>query len=546
VAEKALQRVPPPYDGVNTEASPDYVPESQAPVLKNMLCRPGRVVMRGPIWIGGDSGSGKKYDTTGIIVRGAEAIVALNNDWSTAVKKLDLNTATGGVAGPALGPRTRKYARFGIYSYGAPGSVAGGLYRYDGGITAAFQGSTLSPGGKDVVSHLQRLFVLGGSLNGAGGQSSIMWSIPNGPSATPVATDWQDSVSGLYNQAVVGSDDTDDLPVAFARVGRELAIFKDRSIYMLRGQTPATFVIQRFTDNYGLPHPDAVLAVKDGCVFLCDRGLMWFDGAQLVELSQSVRTQIQAAMSTVLFAALPYFCLQYLGDNVLLVAFGQDNNPVSGDISTFIRPAFQFMYDMGRKTWSELSFTSFTPNLAFNGLRTSSGITRWRPFLSDGQYYGPSDTLARPDDAVANTILVSPGNDSIGPNPTPTLRSIPLEWRSRLIRLASPMRAAQLNRLLIDHKMQPVPTSAAINGWQVSLVDGRGTVLLPATNILTEAKPATQLYRRRDTLECFAEADDVQVRMVFPDQGSAPAGLSAAEISDVNIEFQASHLRGSG
>lgn len=524
------QRIRVASDGVDTDASPDYVADARAPVVSNLLARAGRLVMRGAFQTSAAHVvTGKSSVLSGAMVFDAKALMTLHHGFDTNTEYHDL--VTGAVTnltgtGPAI-LRSRRYARIGDYVYGSgsPAPLNGHpLLRWPGvaSLPTVLAQDTVAPSNHcDVAAHLERVFLLAAQVGtAAGGKSSLMWSKPGGTSAVAVLADWQDSVSGLYNQITVGELGNDP-SVALGKIEPGLVIFKRNSIYLLSGRTPAAFSIRQVSSQEGCVSRDSVLNYRDGLYFLSDRGLQWYDGAQVTEVSAAVKSELTSAISkAVAFdrdasaSTAGYYTVEDLGLGYIYVAVGQITHPATTAGVNTVTPLFQYIFDTARGRWLQVSINGFVPTGAFRGNN--------RAFISDGNYVGYGDTLVNPDSSGAQY-----GKDTVGA----TARAIEASWHSRLVRLSSPTHKSQIQRLMLDHTF----LGGVASGWAVQLVDGTGTVLLTQSVPAVAALPPA-LYRFRHVFDCFAEASDVQLRVEWRD--AAASALTKAELYDANVVFQ--------
>lgn len=347
--------VPPAYDGLDTDSSPDAIADTRSPVNQNFLLdRPGELPIRGPLtdglmpmdWVV----TGQKWtgcwsfdDTLFIGVnetsntrRVAPWISTYQNVDSTLLAEgdidpvhvgfVDLNALTVSTlsaldAVTAVHIPSWGHARVGDSVYGfayhsstavAKDAVSANadiwvrqMLKWDGskvfaGLTS--YGSTTSPrSGAAVASHYNRLFVAGGwgagvTANTAGyTPNTLFFSDDGGPTSNSTAL-WQDNTTGLLNQIVVDVNDKDDCIVGLAHVNSNLAIFKRRSIHLLIGDSPESFAIRTFTREQGCIDPQSIVEYENGCFFASDQGFMWFDGSTLFNTTSNLRSSALSAM----------------------------------------------------------------------------------------------------------------------------------------------------------------------------------------------------------------------------------------------------------
>lgn len=530
-------RVRPPTQGVDTENSPEYVAEAYSPTINNMMARGGRLRTRGRFAtsavFSGLPTPDLNYSVPGLMTFDNQFLAKIDGAGITR----HVNLGTGVQTNVVFSIASTRHARVGAYVYG-PGSATPGngisLSRWPGGAVAPTFLATAPVGSVDVVSHLERIFTLGGSIGAAGGISSVMWSDAGGTSAVEVAADWQDNTTGLTNQITVGALDGDSV-VAFGKADRSLVIFKRRSMYLLTGQTPSSFQVRRFSGQTGCVSRDSVCSYNEGTYFMSDQGLMWFDGAQLVEVSKPVRAEIQQAVKDTYFSPVattyPYMTVQDIGFGCLMIAMGDYGSTAGTLAATTTSPKFQYVYDTVRDTWTQftiggavLASSRFKPNAVF-----------WcnsRPVATDGNQFGYVDPLPVTTPVfpqVLDTLII--GGVSTG-------YQVSAQWYSRLLKLSSPTHKAQLHRIMLDFTYQQGAGLVGENGWLVQLVDGFGTVLYTGNVLATPALVPTGTYRQRAVMDCFAETEDVQVRIT-----ASATPMLVAEIYDAMIEYQPAAMR---
>ncbi|MBA2722773.1 MAG: hypothetical protein H0U56_07710, partial [Methylibium sp.] len=377
-----------------------------------------------------------------------------------------------------------------------------------------------------------------GTLSTAGGKATVMYSDPGGaPGGND--TDWKDNASGLFNQLVIGSNDGDTC-IGFGKVGRDLAVFKRRSIWLISGQTISSLTVQRASDEIGCVSRDSIVSSRDGVYFLSDRGMMYFDGAQMTNVSDpSVRSEHQSLirqMDTRLFSdgvnippgnsVTPCYSLADLGTGHIVMNLSVGMTSLL-DNDRYYVSLLSMIYDVERRTWTR--FTAQT-TLAYQGMLFEVNN---RPALWNDTSVVFLDELTIPE-TLKDSLR---GKDVVN---GATL-AIPCTFHTRLISLSSPALKSQLHRVLVDYAFaRDGIVDEGVSGWGVEVLDGNGT-LLHTFSLLAQADPAVQLERKRSGGDVFAEATDIQLR--FTNMTGATPNPVVAEIYDATIEFQASHQR---
>jgi hypothetical protein len=554
MAELRTQRVKPAYEGWNTEAAPDYLSDAQAPLIQNLLCRTGKLVMRGPLE---DSialdhlllGATTLGVLRGSIIRNDSAYLNIQTSFSDNYSvKLSLST-TGLTRTVAVGvtanlPITRS-AQMGQYAYATSATL---FLKWDGAAVTTFTEPNAPVAFVDIIDHAERLFVAGGTVNGTGGAATLLFSDPAGPVAGTVA-DWTDDVTGLINQVVVG--EASDPIVALGRAGRDLVILKRSSIWLMTGTGATTFTVRRLADSLGCVSAKSVVSVDDGCYFLSERGYYWMDGSTFAEVSDPISPTIRDAIRSSIPSQYGPLLTStqnsiqtavYLPGGGILLTIGlwsaeltpPPNEPVQVELM------FQGIYDIRRRTWSKYSsdvhaYPGDDPGGIIGTVRigdSAIGFDGWSAFLLD--------KIMDPETQSSTTGGIdvrAAGSDTAN---VPALTSaIPARWNSRLIRLASPTNAAQLHRILFDYRMD---IGEDVPGWYVKLVRGDGSVAVDDYQVPGEIAGSVTDYlaRRRATKDTFEEVVDVQLQVKWLDSSTA---FSTAEIYDITLEYQPTYLR---
>lgn len=132
-----------------------------------------------------------------------------------------------------------------------------------------------------VAVHYERLFVARPTLIGDVGTLSrgeypnaIQWSDPAQPEK------WDDT------RVIQIDDRPDDAIMGLGHAGSNLAVFKRDRIYIVSGYSEQTFTVSLFTAELGCIDARSIVQYRDGCTFMSAKGIFYFDGSQLVELTQ--------------------------------------------------------------------------------------------------------------------------------------------------------------------------------------------------------------------------------------------------------------------
>ena len=523
---------------MNTDASESSIGAQEAPLLLNLLPRPGKLVMRGPLRTQLDpalSGDERLY---GAMIKGDAILLAFEKltlgtrDVKGTGKRYS-GTAWADQTGltSANAPCDFNSVSLGGKSYALASS--NGVIRWDGTAVAPTQ-CTNSPTINSVhlAVHLQRLFVFISD-------HTLTWTdTVDASKDLNLLASWQDDASGLTNSITVGGDDGDD-PIAIASLGRSLAIFKRRSTYLLRGDTPSSFTLQRVAADIGCVDAGSVLSYDNGVFFLSDNGFYFYDGVEFKHLSRN-KVQQQLLTVTTDAALRPpkgtiktgYGRTTHLGNGLVLLVIGSQD--VSNPHVTF----FSMIYDVHSDAWMQFSSDALSRSTSFCWLMptTSSSMYQSQPLGWDSKRLVYLGDISRPDTVPESER----GKDVLS-----STKHINAKWQSRLGKLTTPGTASRVARVHLDYKFVPDNAVAeGTTGWFVSAVDGSSATVLPEVQVATQVDPPGQLGRKRAVMECHSEANDVQVRVEWRGVSSPPA-LATAEIYEAAVEYEPAQQRSS-
>lgn len=255
---------------------------------------------------------------------------------------------------------------------------------------------------------------------------------------------------------------------------------------------------------------------------------MRFDGAVARPVSGAVNGAVVQAAADLLTPPASTTMIATaarLRSDCLLLAISSQNTSTLA-----ITPRFQALYDTQRGVWTKFSSAA----VANGAILLAQYVPRWgHTVASDGQSVFYISDIATPSPI---SYLDSPL--TLRDTVNGTTAAIAAKWHSRLIRLASPLNASQLQRLLFGYRMD---IGADTSSWYVSLIRGDGTAAVDEDQVPGEAAGApTYVSRRRATKEAFGEAVDVQLRVEW--RGSTDA-FTIADVYDATIVYQATHQR---
>lgn len=420
------------------------------------------------------------------------------------------------------------------------------LLRWDGSPLEPYVHEHAIEGGQDVRAHLNKLFVLGGrdtpSLQAAQPDpippwwnkiepSTLFWTIEDGP-INDEYTEWQDPVEGTTNKITVDSDN-EDFGVGLAKVGQNLAILKRKSLHVLYGYSEDTFTVKTISSSIGCVDRRSIVEADEGMYFLSDRGLYFYDGSQLKNVSTSVQSVLRSAVENTVGQDGPVFGraeVVKLDNNYLLLTICNVAE-VAAAVVQSEESRLSLLYHTPSGRWS--SFSSLATNSAtpIDLLTTPDHAS-----LFDGRNLATLDALTSPTRAPA----ADRGKDTVAA----TEARIPSRWRARVLELASPLRAAQLQRILMDYVFQTdAPADNQGDGWYVTVYRGDGSIAIPEFQVPAQGDPSSFLARRRITHENFTELQDAIVVVEWKADGTDVPTVLAAEIHNTVLEFQPSYKR---
>lgn len=608
MAEPQLFTIPAADQGLDTDSSPDSIAARKSPYLSDFLVdREGVLPMRGPlndaVEFQAVPAAGPKvvgawsHNDRVLIGRRAQSATAVRDPWVAPYRKAsaesELATAdetlkhvdlkTGVVSDVAavdqddtIGP---SFTRLGDYVYGigysreATNSVTvnGGsqwltqILRWDGTAAALTVYANAPVGAQAVKSHYRRLFVLGGrNPDGSGAiQPNALWfSDPTDDAAlTDALTSWQDDTTGLVNQIELLADDN-DFGVALARVGSDLCILRRRSIWVLSGYSPSTFTSKPFSHEVGCIDPRSVVEHDDGVYFMSDRGFMFFDGAQLVDVSPQLRTSLLASALAVVgdrgvdggrCVAAPLLH-GYIG-----VSVGTSSSESTDDSTT----QFAGLFHPARNAWVYVSSSAL-----IGGFPVGFGRSSTEAYVYDDSRLLDASKMTLPESAssvdrgfdyvasvfrwvgpptfggTGNTLLDSAGTEAFPSDGTRYI--IPSTWHIPLLAITGPTRRGQIDRLILDYTWKMATTGTGDDAWRILMYDQDGATLLSLDNADPQDEepdtlgqaPTVRASRERWVLDLYAEASDIEAIVQVKTDAVPPA---EATLQALHLVVQEGH-----
>lgn len=516
VPAPGFARIPAPTGGLNTVASPELVPNTSAPVIRNLYAHyPGRLTQRGPI------DAPQEFDSTStgggtypMIWQSTSSPFTTANFaffYSTSTDVLltfgsvisGSPTANGAVKAQAyLSPTfissfSTPSVQFGDYAYCASRFNEPHIIRWDGSNSdlTGFTRFVNVPFGQPVsaAKYAERMWVadmdvtLGNYLywTDAGGQTSDALSY------------WQDDISGLTNKIKL-----DGTPIALQVISNAMLVFTTAGTFILTGSGNSNFAIKRVSDRV-LNQALAVCSYSDGCFFVAKEGLFFYDGVSERLISGPIQDKATVKQTD---AAL--FEVANVGNDFIFFRREGATAEWCG------------LYHVGTGTWTEFSFPVPSTSSVRGVLQAAGGV------------FGFSATAVLDlRAAIWSTDQPHGYDNNIGSSAV-----IDSEWRTHTVRLGTPFMKAHVRQVLVDYAW--ASTSTTDTGWTYTIYtaapdqpEGAGTAL--ATGTLPVSGSST-LQRKREVIDVQGEAEDLWI--VFTTT-AVPTVDTVAELYDVWVEY---------
>lgn len=530
-----VEKLEPPYLGMNTEAQANVLPKGQCQSSINLLPGfPGRAPLRGPLVTRSDYASGVTIQDKSIWAHPDLGILLCETSspsWPikqfTSVGAAPTN-ATRDIGGDntALG---RQSVVVGDISVGCSLAQSDGssipsyilVWTAGGGGSALTRRLSAPRAVSGVAYWLNRLFALAASPPGTlvpllNASYALYWTDPMDGVSTflpdnPAA--WNDNTSGLLNQIVLDGFSTSNPPTGLAVMGRQLAVFGKRSIHVLRGSGPSDWQIRKEITGIGCVDARSIISHNDGVYFASEAGYYFYDGVSLVCVSENVREKFVGATNAT---------AAKVTNDVLLVTVGTSVNGAG----------WNGLLYLPTRSWT--GFAANT-NVLGGGLATLVASSDNGPILSDGNRIWLGDHIAGNDGIISSY-------DAVGT----TYYGIPGQAISRLAMLAEPGLNSQLRRFISGYELslRSGPDDAATL-WTFGLQD---PALIGITDLAVPMARSSVSYTKRTTVEALGEVTEVAlVAVLVGPNGTVYASNPpkiAAELHDCYIEF--APARGSG
>lgn len=485
-----------PYLGMDTESVPNRLARGYGTLVKNGLTgRPGRVSARGSLELVADlSSTGKAYTAAWVRSTG-EALLAPTDGTLTMKHIAPDGTVTNVTVLTADTMISPTHCWVGDIAYGL--SQSGHLLRWDGGSALTGYSTNAPWSFIDIVYWRNRLWCLGGTAvpDATVYRDRLIWSdLFDAHSPLPLlASAWQDDVSGLTNQIVLGSVTDANQPVGIGTLPRGLVVFGTQTSDLLVGDSPTTLTVREAAVTHGCRDSRTIVEYNDSLLWLARDGFYAFDGSSLDHLSARVVTDILIDCATYTFAS-----VVRLPNNHLLLTFSTPGGPTSA-----------WMLNIDGAHWSRFTTQASAAGDAFTYVEQVGAYS--------------NDAWACDDKAVWSLVaLATPGGgDGTDQAPGAVTHPIELAVDSEQAVLASPVARSAIQRLAASVVLEAGGTGACTG------VDADGATLF--TSDLSD--PAATIAWRTAITEVYGETNTVQLQF-------SVLGGAGSEIGDAYVEYQ--------
>lgn len=417
-------------------------------------------------------------------------------------------------------------------------------------------------GALDLAVYQNRIWVLGGKDVAGGGTTNsptmLYFTNPIAGGGGVSSSDWKDPVSGLSNKISLGGDGY-DTGVALAVCGRSgLLIFRRRSVWLLRGTTSANYTLIPISREVGAVDPRAVVETDRGVYFLSHRGLMFTNGAQIVDVSGQCTNTLRYAIQTTLMnlrnnGGSLCCCTLNSGGEILIT--------VGLHARTQQQPIWSGLYDPTTKTWTRITSPALAED---NSTANSMGYPSYclRSHL-DGWTINLGQQNVVSLEGNNRGMFVTPDLDFLDglyDQLSASWYAIPARWLTRIPPLVATTtltrKFSQVKRCFIDHFISGPPPGTA-NGWRVQVLEATdppapiasfhtyvgeiGSGNFAAQSIQWQGWETASPVIMRQNLDLPNEVSDVQFDIRWSDNnsyGSAPYNNAFGELYGVGIEYQ--------
>ena len=130
--------------------------------------------------------------------------------------------------------------------------------------------------------------------------NTLFFTNPLSPSGTNALTnsytDWADPIAGTQNSITV-PETMDNPGTALSHFNNNLLVFHVKSLWTVRGTTPANYTLYQLSEEVGCLDSRSVVPTDHGVYFMSHRGLFVTTGTTVTDVSGAVRNDLQVALS---------------------------------------------------------------------------------------------------------------------------------------------------------------------------------------------------------------------------------------------------------
>lgn len=399
--------------------------------------------------------------------------------------------------------------------------------------TTTVAGITYAPqGGFYIYGWLDRVWVAGGAPGTTGLNPSTTALFFSNPLQTFTSTpaDWEDPVSGLYNQIDVDGNHNDPI-VALASVPAGLIILRQNSLFILRGTDPTTYVLRPISKQAGCLDARSVVEIDSKVYWMSEQGFMVTDGTQVQNISGALQDELYRQVATwnnAVFNGTGAWCTaSKMSDGKILVSFGTYLSGGSG-LPYTMSGTFSAVFDPATGVWVKVT-TGIAPVGATNTLGPSI------------QGYGEVTTLSnfssvKIEDNVTGQAVTAASSLNDQTTVAGALTPIIANWRTR-----SPQaNLASRGKIHIKRAYLDYAISTGGPGGQMAMQllnnESTGAPLLTKTIAVSTASSNQRQYLQVDN---FGEVADLGINVTVVGDGTTGLAVNKAEVHGVGIEFSA-------
>lgn len=405
--------------------------------------------------------------------------------------------------------------------------------------TTTVAGITYAPqGGFYIYGWLDRVWVAGGAPGTTGLNPSTTALFFSNPLQTFTSTpaDWEDPVSGLYNQIDVDGNHNDPI-VALASIPSGLLILRQNSLFILRGTDPTTYVLRPITKQAGCLDARSVVELDSKVYWMSEQGFMVTDGTQVQNVSGALQDELYRQIATwnnAVFNGTGAWCTaSKMSDGKIMVSFGIY---AAGGGNYQMFGALTAVFDPATGAWVKVS-TAIQP--------TGSNLALGPTIQGYGEVKSLGNSVQITMEDVVSGLAVTGASSlhDVSNVAGTTFAGIQAVWtaRSPQANLASRGKI-QLKRAFLDYAISTGGPTGTLDLQIVDRIAPIGSQLLLNVTIpvSTNATDRRQ-YLQRDIQ---SETADMQINILLIGGVTGGASVPVAEIHGLGVEFSAtSELR---